>query len=96
VVRGRAPGLARGARLIGCDAADAFHVRLGHAERVRERRGLPAEQRLAGPLHPARELLAVTLDVLGHRAIDELGLVAAGQQRGVAHALLGRLVDLDR
>jgi hypothetical protein len=38
----------------------------------------------------------VTIDVLVDGALNELGLLQARHQRGVANLLLGGLMDLDR
>lgn len=46
-------------------------------------------------LHPLGELLAVTLHILIHRTLDELGLLEPGHQGRVADLLLGGLVNLD-
>ncbi|MGA8364577.1 MAG: hypothetical protein WB709_08655 [Solirubrobacteraceae bacterium] len=63
---------------------------------MREDRRLAAQERLLCALHAQRELVAVTIDVLVDGALDELGLLQARHQRGVADLLLGGLMDLDR
>jgi hypothetical protein len=82
--------------LIGRYPADPLDIGLLDTQRVRERRGLPAQQCLVRLLHALREVLTVTLDVLVDRALDKLGLLEARHQRGVADLLLGGLMDLDR
>jgi hypothetical protein len=47
-------------------------------------------------LHAQRKQLAMMLDVLIDRELDELSLLEARHQRGIADLLLGGLMDLDR
>jgi hypothetical protein len=82
--------------LIGRYPADPLDIGLLDAQRIRERRGLLAQQCLVRLLHALREVLAVTLDVLVDCALDKLGLLEARHQRGVADLLLGGLMNLDR
>ncbi len=96
MVRGRAPWSARGTKLIGGDTADARDIGLIDTQRVGERGGLAAKQRLTRAVHPPCKVIAVMLDVLVDRPLHELGLLEARHQRGVADLLLGGLVNLDR
>jgi hypothetical protein len=82
--------------LIGGNAPDPLDVGLVNPQRIRERRGLAAQQRLARVLHAPSELVTVTLDVLVHGTLDQFGLLEPRHQCGVANLLLGGLVDLDR
>jgi hypothetical protein len=82
--------------LIGGDTTDPLDIGLIDAYRVRERGRLAAQQRLVRALHAQRKQLAVMLDVLIDRALDELGLLEARHQRGIADLLLGGLMNLDR
>jgi len=82
--------------LIGRDPADPLDIGLADAQRVGERGRLTAQQRLVRALHTQRKQLAVMLDVLIDRALDELGLLEARHQRGIANLLLGGLMNLDR
>jgi len=47
-------------------------------------------------LHALCELVAVTVHVFIDRALDQLRLLEARHQGGVANLLLGGLMDLDR
>jgi len=82
--------------LIGRDPADPLDIGFIDAQRVCERGRLAAQQRLLRALHTQRKVLAVMLDVLIDRELDELGLLEARHQRGIANLLLGGLMNLDR
>jgi hypothetical protein len=96
VVRGRTPRPARVTELIGRDTTDPLDIGLTDTHRVCERGGLAAQQCLVRALHALRKQLAVMLDVLIDRTLDEFGLLEARHQRRVADLLLGGLMDLDR
>lgn len=93
MVRGRAPWPAWATELIGRDTADPLNTSLTDAQRVCERGRLAAQQRLVPALHAQRKQLAVMLNVLIDRTLDEFRLLEARHQRCVADLLLGGLMD---
>jgi hypothetical protein len=82
--------------LIRGHASKTLDIGLLDPQRVRKGRGLAAQQRLLCALHALLELVSVAVHILVDRALDQLCLLQARHQRGVADLLLGGLMNLDR
>ena len=87
------PSTKRTTKLIRRNPADPFNIGLVDTQRVCKRGRLTAQQRLLRALHALRKQLAVMLNVLVDRPLDELRLLKTRHQRGIADLLLGGLMD---